>query len=127
FALDPGLLLAPKDFKPEMLKALGAGEYRWAPESGSTGPVTILISAADKTVYVYRNGNPIGRTAIEIDRPGNPLGGHVLTLLNSFTGKTSPLAPGRPEREWMAVKTESVGSRASAAELARRIHITPEF
>jgi hypothetical protein len=44
-----------------------------------------------------------------------------------FTGKTSRLAPGRPEREWMAVKTGSVGSRTTAGELARRIRINPEF
>jgi hypothetical protein len=40
---------------------------------------------------------------------------------------TSPLAPGRPEHDWMAVKTDSIGSRMSGGDLARRIRINPEF
>ena len=61
FASNPGLLLAPKDFTPEMLRPLGNNEYDWKPERSPTGPISIVISAADKALYVYRNGNPIGR------------------------------------------------------------------
>src|ERR1700760_3747667 len=65
-ASNPGLLLAPKDFSPEMLHTLGKNDYDWHPERSPQGPVTIVISSADKAMYVYRNGDPIGRAAVEV-------------------------------------------------------------
>src|SRR6266571_5217644 len=65
-ASNPGLLLAPKDFTPEMLRPLAHNDYDWHPERSTSGPITMVVSAADKTIYVYRNGNPIGRAAIEV-------------------------------------------------------------
>ena len=55
----------------------------------------MLVSAADRSVYVYRNGEPIGRAAIEVS---GQLGGHVFTLLEGVSAEASPLAPGRPGR-----------------------------
>src|SRR3954469_10885032 len=65
-ASNPGLVLAPKDFTPEMLHPLGKNDYDWHPERSPEGPITIVISSADKAMYVYRNGNPIGRASVEI-------------------------------------------------------------
>ena len=76
-ASNPGLMLAPKDFTPEMLRPLAHNDYDWKPERSSSGPITIVVSAADRALYVYRNGNPIGRAAVEIDGRG-PLGGPCL-------------------------------------------------
>jgi hypothetical protein len=63
-ASSPGLMLAPKDFTPEMLRPLAHNGYDWDPERSSSGPITIVVSAADRALYVYRNGNPIGRAAV---------------------------------------------------------------
>ena len=38
FAENPGVMLAPKDFTPEMLKPLAKGEYQWHPERSTKGP-----------------------------------------------------------------------------------------
>ena len=97
-ASNPGLMLAPKDFTPATLTA---NEYDWQPERSSSGPITIVISSADKALYVYRNGNPIGRAALEVKGPR--LGEHVFTLLEGTTGKPSQLAPGRKAGRWMRV------------------------
>ncbi len=71
-ASNPGLILAPTDFTPEMLHALGKNDYDWHPERSPEGPITIVLSSADHAMYVYRNGNPIGRAAVEISsRPLN--------------------------------------------------------
>src|SRR5690349_22332927 len=84
-ASNPGLMLAPKDFSPEMLHPLGKNDYDWHPERSPQGPITIVISSADKAMYVYRNGDPIGRASIEIggkDLAGSEkLGNHVFTML----------------------------------------------
>ena len=122
-ASNPGLMLAPKDFTPAMLHPLAANEYDWRPERSSSGPITIVISSADKALYVYRNGNPIGRAALEVK--GRRLGEHVFTLLEGTTGRPSQLAPGREAGRWMRVDGE--GRSVDAEKLASRLRLSPAF
>jgi len=123
-ASNPGLMLAPKDFTPAMLHSLAANEYDWNPERSPSGPITIVVSSADKALYVYRNGNPIGRAALEVNGRGR-LGENVFTLLEGSTGKPSQLAPGREARRWMRVSGE--GGGVDADKLASRLRFSPEF
>jgi hypothetical protein len=124
FAANPGVLLAPKDFTPEMLKPLEKGGYQWHPERSPNGPITMLVSSADRTLYVYRNGEPIGRAAIEVS---GRLGGHVFTLLEGVTDAASPWAPGRPARKWMSVESDADSRGADVGALAKRVRLSPEF
>src|SRR4029453_467746 len=123
-ASSPGLLLAPKDFTPEMLHPLARGDYDWNPERSSSGPITIVVSAADRALYVYRNGNPIGRPAVEIDGRGS-LGDHVFSLLEGTTDRQSSLAPGRAARRWMTLTSR--GRSVPSEKIAARLRINPEF
>jgi L,D-transpeptidase catalytic domain len=123
-AASPGLMLAPKDFTPEMLRPLANNDYDWYPERSPGGPITIVVSAADRALYVYRNGNPIGRAAVEVSGRG-PLGSHIFTLLEGTTGKQSSLVPGRAARRWMNVASE--GRRADAEDIASRLRFNPEL
>ena len=121
-ASNPGLLLAPKDFSPEMLHRLGKDEYDWRPERSPEGPITIVVSSADDALYVYRNGNPIGRGAVEVSGRGG-LGNHVFTLLEGSTGKPSQLAPGREARRWMRVTSEGRPVEARAVGFANSFQL----
>jgi hypothetical protein len=123
-ASNPGLLLAPKDFTPEMVRRLANDEYDWRPERSPGGPITIVLSSADRALYVYRNGNPIGRASVQINGPA-PLGNNVFTLLEGSTGKPSQLAPGREARKWMRVT--SAGRPIEADDIASRIRFNTEF
>ncbi len=123
-ASNPGLMLAPKDFTPEMVRRLARDEYDWRPERSPEGPITIVLSSADRAMYVYRNGNPIGRAAVEISGRGR-LGGHVFTLLQGSSGKPSQLAPGREAGRWMPVSSE--GRPVDAEDLASRIRFNTDF
>jgi len=123
-ASNPGLMLAPKDFTPEMVRRLGRDEYDWRPERSANGPITIVLSSADRALYVYRNGNPIGRGAVEINGRGR-FGNHVFTLLEGGTGKPSRLAPGREAGRWMRVSSE--GRAVDADDLASRIRFNTDF
>jgi L,D-transpeptidase catalytic domain len=125
-AANPGILLAPADLTPDMVKPLAKDDYDWRPERSPGGPITILVSAADRALYVYRNGQPIGRGAIEINGSG-PLGGHVFALLDGVTEKPSWWAPNRPARKWMTVSTDKVGRDISFDDLGRRVRFNPEF
>ena len=124
-ASNPGLLLAPKDFSPEMLHPLGRGDYDWRPERSETGPITIVVSSADRALYVYRNGNPIGRAAVEISGRGG-LGERIYSLLEGTTSKESLLVPGRAARRWMNVTTDS-GGNIDADEIAARLRFNPDL
>src|SRR2546430_3599583 len=128
-ASNPGLMLAPKDFTPEMVRRLARDEYDWRPERSPEGPITIVLSSADRALYVYRNGNPIGRAAVEISGRGvsgrERLGSHVFTLLEDGSGKPSQLAPGREAGRWMRVDSE--GRPVEAEQIASRIRFNSEF
>ncbi len=121
-ASNPGLLLAPKDVSPEMLRPLAHNDYEWNPERSSSGPITIVVSAADRALYVYRNGNPIGRAALELNGRGR-LGEQVFSLLEGTTGQPSLLAPGREALRWMSVTS----SGGNAEKVASRLRFNPEF
>jgi len=128
-ASNPGLMLAPKDFSPEMLHALGKNDYDWHPERSPEGPITIVVSSADKAMYVYRNGDPIGRASIEISGKGlsgrEKLGNHVFTMLEGTTGKPSRFTPKHEEARWMRVTSE--GKAVDADTLASRLQFSPDF
>src|ERR1041385_3408531 len=123
-ASNPGLILAPTDLTPGMLHPLGKNDYDWHPERSPEGPITIVLSSADRAMYVYRNGNPIGRAAVEINGRGR-LGSQVYTLLEGSTGKPSQLAPGREAGRWMRVS--SAGRPVEAEQIASKIRFNTEF
>jgi hypothetical protein len=128
-AANPGLILAPTDLTPEMLHSLGKNDYDWHPERSPEGPIAIVISSADRAMYVYRNGNPIGRAAVEITSRGlagrDKLGNHVFTMLEGTTGKTSRFTPAHEEARWMRVTGE--GRAVDAESLESRLHFSPDF
>ena len=129
-ASNPGLMLAPTDLTPEMLRSLGKNDYDWNPERSPTGPIAIVISSADRAMYVYRSGNPIGRAAIEITKKGmfgsgDKLGNHVFTMLEGTTGKTSRFTPAHEEARWMRVTSE--GKPVDAETMASRLRFSPDF
>jgi hypothetical protein len=123
-ASNPGLLLAPKDLSSAMVRPLASNEYDWKPERSASGPITMVVSSADKAIYVYRNGNVIGRAPVEVSGRGS-LGNHVFSLLEGTTDRQSSLAPGRAARKWMTVT--SGGRRTDADKIASRLRINPEF
>jgi hypothetical protein len=126
FASNPGILLAPKNVTSGMLRPLAHGEYDWHPERSPEGPVAVLVSSADRELYVYRNGQPIGRASIEIIGRGS-LGGHVFSLLDGVNDKPSWWAPSRKAHRWMTVETDRKGGVSSFDDLGKRLRINPEF
>jgi hypothetical protein len=120
-AAHPGMILWPQD--SEILPPIER-EFEWNPERSPEGPITILASAADQAVYVYRNGIPIGCATLAIDDPKRPLGSHVFTMLSGFTETPSAVVPDRPGHRWVAVKTEG---KTTLDDLARRVRVPREF
>ena len=45
-------MLARKDFTLEMVRQLACDDFDWRPERSPEGLITILLSSADRTLYV---------------------------------------------------------------------------
>jgi hypothetical protein len=122
-AAHAGILLANADAGAAMSSRIES-EFEWKPERSPEGPITILASGADQTIYVYRNGIPIGRATFAIDNPERPLGGHAFTMLEGIAETPSTFVPGRPAHRWMAVRTEG---KTTLEALGRRVRVAPVF
>ena len=77
----PGLFFTQRgqESEPET-----AGKFEWNPDKSLSGPVSMIVSSADKTVYVYRNGVEIGRAGIANPQLVLPLNDHVFSALNGL-------------------------------------------
>jgi len=110
------------------LPAAAKDDYFWRPQRSPTGPLTVLLSSADRTMYVYRNGVLIGRAPVRISGPDTHLGSSVYKLLAGYLDAPSPLAPNRPARRWMAVGMSGDHGQATVPpNLAGRLRLPPAF
>ncbi len=108
----PGLLFAGSKTQTGPM----AAGFTWTPEKASSGPVSIIVSTADRTGYVYRNGVEIGRAAI----------GGVERLSGTHIYSALATVDANGKRDW--ISTASVGGRApNLSELADKVRLAPEF
>jgi hypothetical protein len=74
----PGLFFTRSGEESEPIPA---GQFEWNPDKSPSGPVALIVSSADKTVYVYRNGVEIGRAGITNAQLLTPLNDRVFSAL----------------------------------------------
>ncbi len=60
---------------------LKPGDYVWQPEVSPAGPVAVIVSLAEQTMYVYRNGVRIGRSTVSSGKDGHKTPTGVFTIL----------------------------------------------
>ena len=110
---------------------LQAGERsRWNPERAATGPVSIVMSSADRRVVVLRNGVEIGRAHLQIADPGRPFGSYAFIVKDGQGVGRSVLVDGAAARNWMAVALPGTdGSAPSdlASLAAGRLRMPQDF
>lgn len=68
----------------EESEPIAAGKFDWDADKSPSGPVSLIVSSADKTVYVYRNGVEIGRAGIANTQLTLPLNDRVFSALNGL-------------------------------------------
>lgn len=108
---NPGLVLAGTKGA-----AAPAGTVVWQPEKAPTGPVSVIITAADQAAYVYRNGVEIGRAPV--------LGLQDIAGTHAYSALATVDAHGR--RDWLAIA--SAGRQAPDLKaLATRIVVDRAF
>lgn len=97
-------VLAPVagDGRPLAADPLGASDA-WDDVAGAAdGPVSVLVSLADRRVRVLRNGAPVASAPLEVE-PGFAIGGTVLVVVGELAqdGADPPDAE-LPRRAWTA-------------------------
>lgn len=122
--LSPGVLNPPRaPDEPGYTAAdkLAAHEtFRWQPYRSQTGPVTIILSAADRAVYVLRSGIVIGRARVEIE-PDAINGTYVLSL-SGFDAKG--------KSNWLYVNVSGEDANGIKPEnliATKKVRIPPDF
>ena len=102
--------------------------FRWQPEKSPEGPVTVVVSAADKRVLVMRNGVEIGRAAIGISSPEKPLGTEAYLLKSAPGAPAEPDTPGGARWFGIALPGSGVGANAPMNLLdAARVAVPAPF
>ncbi len=103
---------------------------RWQPEKSPDGPLSILMSAADKRVIVVRNGVEIGRAQIVVADPQKPLGTHAFIVKAGEGQGNSVLLEGAAAHNWMAVPMPGYGSAAGtdlSSVVGGRLRLPQDF
>ena len=109
-ALSPDLLQAS-----ESVASLLDAPETWTPERSPSGPVSIVVSAADRRVIVLRNGVPIGSAPVTID-------GEI--------GRTSAFVLSRVDAQgptWLRVPLPGQSADETPEQLRGRIHVPETF
>jgi L,D-transpeptidase-like protein len=75
-------------------RALKPGDYVWRPEVSPAGPVVVLVSLPDQTMYVYRNGVRIGRSTVSTGKQGKRTPTGVFTVLQKKVDHESSIYKG---------------------------------
>ena len=99
---------------------IAAGQFEWNSENSPSGPVSLIVSSADKTVYVYRNGVEIGRAGIPNPQVVSPLNDRVFSALSGLD----------PEGHLRWVEVTSAGKDSSSQSLflaAQKSGLPTEF
>ena len=75
-------------------KTLDPGDYVWHPEISPSGPVVVLVSLPEQTMYVFRNGVRIGRSTVSTGAKGHRTPTGVFTVLQKRVDHESNLYKG---------------------------------
>jgi hypothetical protein len=92
-----------------------AAQALWRPEASPPGPLSVVISAADRRILVLRNGVLIGSAPVTIDGEIDRTSAFVVQ-----TGADNA-------RSWLRVPLPGQSAASPAPELRRRFHVDEPF
>ena len=93
------------------------GMVTWTPSKSRSGPFSVLISYADRTAYVWRNGILIGKSPIQIAAGANPPGRVFMRL--EGTERPDSRFPGETMHPWSVLSLNGGNAGGNAVEAIR--------
>ena len=121
---------------------LMTGDYVWKPAASPAGPVVIIVSIQEQTLYVYRNGVRIGRSTVSTGKSGHRTPTGVFTILQKNEKHTSSIYKGAStsyayaalaitlpdgSRQWQALGSASGSPAPDLKALEKRLVIPQSF
>lgn len=115
-ASSPPALVSPGLFSP-IDSATGATrppappprEGEWSPERAPSGPLTILLSTADRQVVVLRNAVEIGRATLLLDNTAPAIGTRAYMLLHATSNDPAAAASDPDPARWQSLSLPDAG------------------
>ena len=102
------------------------GRVVWTPGKSTSGPFSILVSYADCTAYVWRNGIQIGQSPMGIAPGANPPEGVFMMLEGK--APSDPQFPGLVMHPWSALSLSGGSGGGDAVETIRsQISLPSDF
>lgn len=106
----------PARMKNLKLEKLSGLDFRWHPERALTGPMSIVISEADRQVVVFRNGEPIGRAHFEVQ------GSYPFPIaVFSYLGRENN------QNRWLGAGRDAGETAKTLAALRSHVVVAPAF
>lgn len=108
-----------------------AGDYWNEGAAAGSGPVSVLVSLAERRVFVLRNGLPVGEAQLQV-ADGFALHGSMLMVMGNQTESApSILDPSRPRYRWSAYPILGIDAgEAAMLQLqlqGQPLRVDPEF
>ena len=123
-------VLAPVSAKgmPLAVPEAGGPGYSWDDSASPEGQVGVVVSLADRRIYVLRGGVPIGEAAMELLSEETAFRGTTLFVMGEGSGEgASRLDPTRPPHRWTAYPIlDPVRAAAAGDETASTPAAAPE-
>jgi hypothetical protein len=120
-SVSPATILLDSEARDPTDKSMPKGKVVWEPKKSVHGPVSILLSYADKTVYVWRNGVQIGQSPVGF--PADHILPEGVFLMLEGEEPADPKLPGITVHPW-SVLSLSGGAVEGDIVTYMREHIT---
>jgi hypothetical protein len=136
--VSPDTLVHPQPLSPidpttgadRPLQPLPSGElYVWQPEAAPSGPISMVLSAADQRLVVYRNGVEIGQARAAVRDIAPDYGTQAYLVGQGFLPGGVPGLDGVRMPNWMhiGVNGDATSTQAVAADTIGRVQLPPQF
>ena len=103
------------------------GSVVWEPQKSLHGPISILLSYADKTIYVWRNGVQIGQSPVGFNAADQALPEGVFLMLEGEE-PADPNLPGLKIHPWSVLSLEGGAVKGDIVTYMRdNFSLPPEF
>ncbi len=101
--------------------------YTWDDTIASNGPISILVSTADRTVFVFRNGIQVATARLSVAEPAR-IGGSVLYVMGeTMEYEPSLLDPTRPKHHWTVYPIATRADPSPIVDVSATIRVPDEF
>ena len=120
---NPGLF-APIGTKGELatVPSRNGKYFAWQPELATEGPVSVLVTGADRSIRVFRNGEQIGWSVFTLQDPQR-----VFTFQTYMALEEPGAGAAGAVRRWQVVSPGAQVTSVSASELMHGVHVPQEF